>query len=62
MSYLIFRVVFYVIRRIVKGELEMNAVYPGLPLFYSLDDGESWLQYKTKVKVDVKSGIKLMSK
>lgn len=40
----------------------MNAVYPGLPLFYSLDDGKSWLQYKTKVKVDVKSGIKLMSK
>ncbi|XP_062610769.1 beta-hexosaminidase-like [Saccostrea cucullata] len=48
--------------RIVNGELEMNAVYPGLPLFYSLNDGKTWLLYEKKVKVDSKSEIKLMSK
>ena len=48
--------------RLVEGELEMNAVYPGLPLFYSLDAGKTWLPYKAKVKVDVHSPISLMSK
>lgn len=40
----------------------MNVVYLGFLFFYSLDDGKLWLQYKIKVKVDVKLGIKLMLK
>ncbi|ERK07475.1 Beta-hexosaminidase [Pantoea sp. AS-PWVM4] len=46
--------------RIVEGKLEMNVALPGLPLQYSLDNGNSWLDYNPQDRPEIGVNDKVM--
>lgn len=48
--------------RIEHGQLEINVVYPGLVLMYSLDDGETWQMYDNPVEITDDVDILLYTK
>ncbi|KAJ8301463.1 hypothetical protein KUTeg_020450, partial [Tegillarca granosa] len=37
--------------RIINGNLDACAAYPGLPVLYSLDNGATWLEFDDKVEI-----------
>ncbi|KAK3580160.1 hypothetical protein CHS0354_030275 [Potamilus streckersoni] len=42
--------------------LEMNCSYPGLPMFYSLDEGNTWIRYIDKVDIGQADSILFVTK
>lgn len=46
--------------RIVDGKLEMNVALPGLPLQYSLDNGNIWLDYNPQVHPEIGANDKVL--
>ncbi|MEG3131371.1 beta-N-acetylhexosaminidase [Pantoea cypripedii] len=46
--------------RINAGRLEMNIALPGLPLQYSLDNGNSWIDYHPQAQPTIATGEKVM--
>lgn len=47
--------------KIVAGRLEMNVALPGLPLEFSLDNGQSWQRYDSKNKPQVTNKVQIRS-
>lgn len=43
-------------------KLELNSAYPGLPIFYSLDEGKVWSRYQDKIDVIPDKDIYLCTK
>ena len=33
------------------GQMELNCSYPGLPMFYSTDEGSTWTEYTGKMDI-----------
>ncbi len=47
---------------IERGELKANTAYPGLTIQYSLDNGQSWLNYQEGISVSDNQPVLLRSK
>ncbi|XP_052781398.1 beta-hexosaminidase-like isoform X2 [Mya arenaria] len=43
-------------------KIELNAAYPGLPIFYSLDEGTTWTRYTEKIDTVQDKDIYLITK
>ncbi|KAL3851686.1 hypothetical protein ACJMK2_015413 [Sinanodonta woodiana] len=48
--------------RVEGCRLEMNCGYPGLPMFYSLDEGNTWIRYIDKVDIGQADSIHFITK
>jgi len=40
------------VTRVTSSELEAVAEFPGLPVWYSIDDGATWSEYRSGININ----------